>query len=179
MIRQGLVNTNYDPFVRGSFPVGVQTVYAIDTTRDGRPLTCEIWYPATQRYAGQDLGASLRDTFTVLPGLPAVWQAAVRDALPHPGTYPFIAFSHRSWGHRRQSTFLCTRLASHGYVVATVDYTGNTTMDLVQASRMAASGGDTPERRAARLQAWVAARVPDVQCMLDQLLSGAVGEVAD
>ena len=39
---------------------------------------------------------------------------------------PLILFSHASYGHRRQSSFLCAHLASHGYVVAAADHTGNT-----------------------------------------------------
>jgi len=35
----------------------------------------------------------------------------------------------RFGGHRRQSTFFCTHLASHGYVVAAADHTGNTTLE--------------------------------------------------
>src|SRR5713101_1984604 len=107
----------YDPFIRGPFPVGVRTGQAIDTTRQDRPLPCEVWYPAAVQYAGQDVAAATQDTFPVLPDVPPVRQAAVRDAVAHPGVYPLIAFSHSSGGHRRQSTFLCTHLASHGYMV--------------------------------------------------------------
>ncbi len=35
----------YDPFVRGEFPVGVHTIQAFDQARD-RLFPCEIWYPA-------------------------------------------------------------------------------------------------------------------------------------
>lgn len=35
---------------------------------------------------------------------------------------PLIVFSHYSGGHRRSATFLCTHLASHGYVVAVLDH---------------------------------------------------------
>src|SRR6266540_1642241 len=102
----------YDPFVRGPFPVGVRTAQAIDAVRDERPLTFEVWYPAGERYAGWDFAASSQDTFAVLPDLPPIRQAAVRDVAPHSGSYPLLAFSHSSWGHSRQSTFLCTHLAS-------------------------------------------------------------------
>jgi dienelactone hydrolase len=36
--------TDYDPFARGRFPVGVQTVHAHDAQRD-RVFPCEIWQP--------------------------------------------------------------------------------------------------------------------------------------
>ncbi|GAC1658462.1 MAG: hypothetical protein NVS9B15_20210 [Acidobacteriaceae bacterium] len=38
------------------------------------------------------------------------------------GPFPLIVFSHSTGGGRRQSTFLCEHLASHGYVVAALDH---------------------------------------------------------
>jgi predicted dienelactone hydrolase len=43
---------------------------------------------------------------------------------------PVILFSHGFAGTRMQSRFLCTHLASRGYVVAAPDHTGNTFLDL-------------------------------------------------
>lgn len=171
------MHTPYDPFVRGPFPVGVQTVRLVDATRDARALPVEIWYPATAHYAGQDLAVSARDTFAVAPGFPSVWQAAVREAVPRPGPYPLVLFSHGSFGHRRQSTFLCTHLASHGYVVGAVDHTGNTVREVAEAAWVAQCSEDAPERLA-RIQAMIAARIPDIRCLLDQLLGGAARAVA-
>src|SRR5262245_2754635 len=131
---------DYDPFARGPFPVGVRTEHAIDITRHRRQLPFELWYPAAAPYAGHDGTASTQDTFTVLPGSPPLRQAAVRDAEAHPGTYPLIAFSHSSGGHRRQSIFLCTHLASHGYVVVAVDHAGNTLQDAAALARRVAAG---------------------------------------
>src|SRR5262245_4059584 len=45
------------------------------------------------------------------------------------GPHPLVLFSHTSRGHRRQSTFLTSHLASHGYVVGSVDHVGNTATD--------------------------------------------------
>jgi len=113
----------------------------------------------------------------VLSGVPPLRQAAVRNAEAHPGAYPLIAFSHSSGGHRRQATFLCTHLASHGYIVVAVDHTGNTTRDAAALARLVAAGHDTPVQRETRVQEWIAARVPDLCCLLDHLLSGAAGEM--
>ncbi len=111
----------YDPFIRGRFPVGVHTIQALDTVR-GRLFPCEIWYPAVERYAGQDLAPGTQDIFTLPASGAPRSQMAVRDAAFHPGTYPLILFSHHSGGHRRAATFLCTHLSSHGYVVAALDH---------------------------------------------------------
>ena len=43
---------------------------------------------------------------------------------------PIVVFSHGFAGTRLQSRFICSHLASHGYVVASPDHAGNTFMDL-------------------------------------------------
>ena len=49
--------SEYDPFVRGRFPVGVRTIQGLDTVRD-RLFPCEIWYPAAAQHGGQDIALS-------------------------------------------------------------------------------------------------------------------------
>jgi predicted dienelactone hydrolase len=161
----------YDPFLRGRFPVGVRTIYARDATRD-RLFPCEIWYPASAEHEGQDLSPATQDAFTVpLRDTPRS-QTAVRDAAARPGTYALIVFSHSSGGDRRQSTFLCTHLGSHGYVVAAMDHSE------VVAPELARRAGETDEQKRARWDALIANRVPDIRFPLDHLLSGAVCDSA-
>lgn len=156
----------YDPFLRGRFPVGVRTLQAFDEAR-ARLFPCEVWYPADARHAGQDLATATQDSFTLRPGDAPRRQAAVRDAAARPGTYPLLVYSHPSGGHRRAATFLCTHLSSHGYVVAALDHSE------VLASELARRDGETAEQRAARWDAVIASRVPDVRFLLDRLLGGA------
>jgi dienelactone hydrolase len=153
-----------DPFARGPFAVGVRTEHLV---RDERPLPTEVWYPAQS--FGLDTSPLTQDHFTVLPGAPPQRQAAVRDAPPQPGAYPLVLFSHTSLGHRRQSTFLCTHLASHGFVVAALDHTGNTFVDLVERQR--AGTVLTSEQRDALIERIVADRVPDLRFLADWLLN--------
>jgi dienelactone hydrolase len=75
-----------------------------------------------------------------------------------------VVFSHSSGGGRRQSTFLCMHLASHGYVVAALDHSE------VVATELARGADETAEQTAARQRAWMANRVPDVCFLLDHLL---------
>jgi len=103
-----------------------------DAGRSGRPLPTEVWYPASEEFRGKDVAEGTRDNYELVPGLPPGWQEAVRDAEARKGPFPLVVFSHGFGGHRRQSTFLCTHLASHGYVVAAVDHTGNTIVEMVQ-----------------------------------------------
>jgi dienelactone hydrolase len=79
---------------------------------------------------------------------------------------PLIVFSHSSGGHRRSSSFLGRHLASHGYVVAALDHS-----ELV-APELARREGETGSERAARADAMIASRVPDVRFLLDFLLGG-------
>ena len=153
----------YDPFVRGRFPVGVCTIQGLDTVRD-RQFPCEIWYPAAAQHAGQDIASGIQDFFTVPSHDTPHGQMAVRNATAQPGTYPLIIFSHSSGGHRQQSTFLCTHLSSHGYVVAALDHSE------VVAAELARKDGETDEQKTARVEAWIANRVPDIRFLLEHLL---------
>ncbi len=164
---------SYDPFARGPFPVGVRT---LDAQRGPRSLPIELWYPATDEYAGRDVAPETRDTYELIPGLPSTWQDAVRDAGPRGGRFPLVAFSHGYGGHRRQSTFLCTHLASHGYVVAAVDHTGNTSIDILQLVMTLQMGGSAPPPEPILLE-FIELRPLDVRFMIDRVLAELDGRV--
>jgi len=153
----------YDPFVRGQFPVGVRTISVSDAARN-REFPCEIWYPAATEHAGQDLDPKMQDRFTPRSSGVEQTQMAVRDAAALPGLYALIIFSHHSGGHRRASTFLCTHLSSHGYVVAALDHSE------VIAPELARRNDESEEQKKARWQAVIDSRVPDVRFLLDRLL---------
>ncbi|HMF56674.1 MAG TPA: hypothetical protein VK619_10045, partial [Pyrinomonadaceae bacterium] len=156
----------YDPFVRGRFPVGVRTHQALDTARN-RLFPCEVWYPAAAQHAGEDISPDTQDFFTTQSADTPRSQMAVRNAAARIGTYPLIIFSHPSGGNRWSATFLCTHLSSHGYLVAALDHSE------VVAAELARKGSETEEQKTARQEAWIANRVPDIRFLLDHLLSGA------
>jgi predicted dienelactone hydrolase len=165
------VAEEYDPFVRGLLPVGVRTAKTLDPVRQQRTLPFEWWYPAPEDYRGQDFSPSTQDVFS-LPCGPPRTQAAVRNAKVRAGHYPLVVFSHTSNGHRRQSTFLCTHLASHGYVVVAPDHVGNTVIELEERNQRAAAGNPLSQAdRDTLIQRIIADRVPDIRCVLDHLLS--------
>ncbi len=87
------------------------------------------------------------------------------------GACPLVLFSHSSGGGRRQSTFLCNHLSSHGYVVAAMDHSE------AVAPELARREGETAEQKAARGEAWIANRVPDIRFLLDHLLNAARGDL--
>ena len=152
----------YDPVFRGPFPVGVRTIEAHDLARE-RIFPCEIWYPAATKHAGQDLALETQDTFTVPHGTKRS-QMAVRDADAHRGRYPLTLFSHASGAGRRSASFLCTHLASHGYIVAALDHSE------VVAPELRRKEFEPDKERAARWQNVIGSRVPDMQFLLDQML---------
>lgn len=167
-----LVAMKYDPFVRGPHPVGVRSAVVEDASRGDRRLEVELWYPAADRHAGEDLSPQLQDRYTIF-GSQQVTQAALRDAEAAPGNFPLIVFSHGMAGHRRQSTFFCTHLASHGYLVVSPDHGGNTIADLVAlVLRVRAEGGQPDIEQL--LESYVFDRPRDVEAVLDALASGAL-----
>jgi len=117
----------YNPFNRGKYPVGVRT----DVWHDkpiNQDIPVEIWYPATQQYKGQDIDEDTQDTFIpiwVAEGFATAEdlakQEAVRDALEEIGKFPLVLLIHGWAGYRRESTFIGTHLASHGYIVVSPD----------------------------------------------------------
>ncbi|HVP31628.1 MAG TPA: dienelactone hydrolase family protein [Myxococcota bacterium] len=174
---------SYDPFARGPHPVGVRSFEPTDAAR-GRTLPLEVWYPAAEAHRGADLSPETQDTYQVLALFPGAPQAAVRDAEPAPlprGRAPVVVFSHGFGGHRRQTTFLCTHLASHGYVVAAPDHVGNTVADMMQTFMDVQAGKPLPDPDAL-LGSMIAARPADASFVLDWLLGGGaagVSELAD
>jgi predicted dienelactone hydrolase len=93
---------------------------------------------------------------------------------------PLVLYSHASYGHARQSAFLATHLASHGYTVAAADHTGNTAADFAERARRLAAGDirpRTPEEAEEYLRRIIADRVPDLRALLDHVLSGALSEI--
>ncbi|MCX5757722.1 MAG: dienelactone hydrolase family protein, partial [Candidatus Hydrogenedentes bacterium] len=154
-----------DPAKAGPYPVGVTTMQftdhdRIDTlTKKPRSLLTEIWYPATDD--SKDLPKNrfldffLRGTDAALPILMQVafnfdvkqleetfHNFAVRDARIRDGSFPLVLFSHGNGGLRFQNAFLCEHLASHGYIVAAPDHTGNAAVTYVDGQMVAFNEAD-------------------------------------
>jgi dienelactone hydrolase len=143
-----------DPETAGPYPVGVTTMLLTDDSRDSlvgdgpRRMIMEVWYPATEET--RDLEPT--DLYSFFRGVPgtaiamvmkaafgADYQAAaeamdivaVRDARIADGKYPLILFSHGNGGMRSQAIWWCEHMASHGYIVASPDHTGNAGVTII------------------------------------------------
>lgn len=123
---------------RGAYSVGVRTLeIAIQNQPDilhadaatgkaplyDRPLTLEIWYPATIP-AGQTESAVYEAAMPSGPGTFRLAGQALRDAPPvRSEAFPLVILSHGYPGSRTFLSYLGENLASKGYVVVAIDHT--------------------------------------------------------
>ena len=130
-----VVEEPFAPVGEGRYEVGVQTLVLDDDPE--RPLTVDVWFPLD---SGADVSTLAPVRYTLIPGVyyesPAAF-AATPDALSADGPFPLIVYSHGSGGLRYIHSAYTESLASHGYVVAAPDHTGNTAIE-----RIAGSGDD-------------------------------------
>jgi len=126
-----------------------------------------VWYPATKAYEGKDFDSATQDRYEMVPGMGESVQQAVKDAEAKSGQRRLVVFSHGFGGERRQTTFLCCHLASHGYVVAAMDHVGNTAADMI--SEEGAAGDPRVIER------FIQSRPCDVSFVIDQMLAGQSG----
>ncbi len=166
----------------GPYAVGVRTIELVDTRRQDpytgghRTLVTEIWYPAivadgaetnkfTDYFRGHEQAA--REIVKRFQGeLEEVNKrfvcTAVRDARRRAGRYPLLVFSHGNGGFRHQNTFQVEHLASHGYIVAAPDHSGNCGVTVLQDRYLPYNGEGRQRSRLDRPQ--------DVKFVVDQLL---------
>lgn len=139
-----------EPSGRGPYSVGYTERVLTDDRRDGRQLVTSIWYPVPPD-AGGDAAS-----YEVLPGF-ALTRDGVLDGAPAAeGPFPLVVFSHGNGGTRIQSLELTETLASHGFVVAAPDHTGNTFLETGDVEAALRSATDRP---------------PDVSFVIDAMLS--------
>lgn len=106
----------------GPWSVGHQdasVVYGDAIGGGERTLHLSLWYPTT---------ATDGDDATYFFGAleaEGVWQ----DAPVAAGRFPLVVYSHGHQAYAEVSGFLMEHLASHGWIVAAPDHTGNTTFD--------------------------------------------------
>ncbi|MEM1120799.1 MAG: dienelactone hydrolase family protein [Bacteroidota bacterium] len=134
---------------RGQYKVGVQTLKFINNnqvdilnTKDGvdpiydRPITVEVWYPAS--LATNEKALVTYDEVMGTNGdpkrplIPFTFQGrAARNAQPvaTDNPFPLVIISHGYVGSRFLMTYLTENLASKGYVVVALDHTESTFRD--------------------------------------------------
>ncbi|HCC46363.1 MAG TPA: hypothetical protein DEQ32_18320 [Gammaproteobacteria bacterium] len=158
--------TEYNPFERGSHPVGTRQFSWIDQSRD-HEMPVDVWYPATNAHAGEDFDPDKMARYEIVPGLGESSQHAVMNAESESGCFPLVVFSHGYGGERRQSTFFYTHLASHGFVVAAMDHVGNTIINMISGQ---SKTGDIEFMRR-----FILSRPADASFVIDQMIAGEAG----
>ncbi len=101
------------------------------------------------------------------------------------GTYPLVVFSHGSMGIRTSNQTLFEDLASHGYVVVSIDHTRHALYSTdTSGHQIWADGGyldeirrenarGDPEQSLGLYRRWMALRVADIDFVIDYVLDGA------
>ena len=135
---------------RGKLKVGVKTIQVVNpnqidilssdeekTVLYDRPLTLEIWYPASLGIEEKEevIYDQVMGNFSDpnRPLIPFKFKGrARRDAVSNSseGPYPLIIVSHGYTGSRLLFTYLTENLASKGYVVVSIDHTDSTFLDV-------------------------------------------------
>jgi predicted dienelactone hydrolase len=137
------------PDMLGSYAVGHAAFIAEDPDRSKRSILIDVWYPVDEADAAEEprtqyplAGAIMLTSDVAVEGLPIASSA---------GPLALLVFSHGYGGINTQSTQLMESLASHGFIVASPEHTGNTAFD---------QSDEMPELQ----------RVPDVSFVIDTLL---------
>lgn len=143
-----------NPLKWGPYKVGVRTEVFVDVARDcaitgeKRTLVTEFWYPLAE--VGDESPPNTFADFWVRPAGVAAGHLAMagfggnfnttnekfrnvarRDAAIHDSSFPLLVFSHGNGGFRHQNTWQAEYLASHGYIVAAPDHTGNAAISIL------------------------------------------------
>ena len=136
------------PDALGSYAVGHTAFTAEDASRDGRSVLIDVWYPVDE----VDAVDEPKTEYPLLGAISLTSKVAV-DGLPvasAEGPLALLVFSHGFGGINTQSTQLMEILASHGFIVASPEHTGNTAFD---------TSDEMPQLQ----------RVPDVSLVIDRL----------
>ncbi|MEV6302111.1 acetylhydrolase [Actinoplanes sp. NPDC051861] len=122
------------PRPTGPHPIGAVVLDLPDGAHD-RELMATVLYPARPGTGRDTLlpwlpAAPMRALMAANdfdPAIAAPVTAAHQDApvLPARNRRPIVLYSHGNNSHRGEATILMQELASHGYIVATVDHTGD------------------------------------------------------
>ena len=133
----------------GEFGVGHTSYTAVDAAREERRLKVDVWYPTDLADTSGRLTA-----YPLAPLIDLTSEVAREGITPHSaGPHTLLVFSHGYGAINTQSIELMEILASHGFVVASLEHTGN-----AQPSDHQDSFDDA-----------AANRVPDVRHVIDSM----------
>jgi predicted dienelactone hydrolase len=167
----------------GNHRVGTVSLHLVDTGRQDpwkpdrkRELMINLWYPArdVDRYprapwATEGLAPSFDELGLGIPPGTVDWAAPLTSAglgAPAIGRWPVVLYSPGFGGPRSAATVQVQDLASHGYVVVTIDHTYETTVEFPGGRVEAPVPQDGSP---ASMKTAIDARVADTRFVLDEL----------
>jgi len=122
------------PAPTGPYPVGTTILNFTDQSRpephnptNRRQLVAQLWYPAAPSHNPVARYKRWREATLPTFYLALLPTNSRLDAPVASETFPIILFNHRWNGQRTQNTDLAEDLASHGYVVVSIDHPYNST----------------------------------------------------
>ena len=153
------------PAPGGPYEIGTVTYHLVDETRpeiytedsgDVREIVVQLWYPAVPGdnaprapyleavdIAGPAVAARLNLPPFLLNHVDLIEAHSFLEAPVAPGgPYPLLVFSHGLRGLRAQNTVLMETLASHGYVVASIDHTYGNVLTVFPDGKVAFYNGE-------------------------------------
>jgi predicted dienelactone hydrolase len=129
-----------EPFAApgGPYAVGTREFHWIDSgraeiftkdTADRRHVMVQVWYPAPPQAAGTEKSPWIRnlDQYKDSPEFKQVAHIRTNSVFEAPvlaGRWPVLIYNHGGGWTRWSGTFTTEMLASHGYVVFSVDHAG-------------------------------------------------------
>ncbi|GGW67324.1 alpha/beta hydrolase family protein [Alishewanella tabrizica] len=132
--------------IAGPYSVGVRTLSIVHTDQlepltqhiEDRPLVLEVWYPAHIQAAMpsgitqvSSVNMAIYENVTKSHQAFSVQGSAYRDAKPDLSQrYPLVVLSHGYTGYRTLMYYLGEHLASHGYVVVSIDHPHSTNREI-------------------------------------------------
>ena len=129
--------TTPPPDQAGPYKVGRTTFTFTDSTRNNRSLQTDVWYPIDQSTSTPTHSVyAIGVDEPLIPGVTITSTMAYSSGAVAAGTsWPLIVYSHGDSTWRYISWFVCEQLASHGFIVAACDHTGDTAVDFVNGTQ--------------------------------------------
>jgi predicted dienelactone hydrolase len=149
------------PASTGPYPIGTVALHLVDRSRPDRvagpghyrELMVSVWYPARD-VARHPRAVWLPDPlmralleYNEIPAGPVAAPPITAGHVGAPvrragGRLPVVVFSHEAHDQRADTTIVVQELASHGYLVVTVDHTYDAFVEFPDGRRLAPLDGD-------------------------------------
>jgi hypothetical protein len=175
------------PAPTGRHRLGTASLYLVDPSRPDpwvpsqrvRQLMIQLWYPA-EAVDGYPRAPYMTSptarAYEKIMGLPRLnWPITAghlgAQVRPRAGGWPVVLYSHGLGGERTETTCLVEDLASHGYVVVTIDHVHDADVVVLPDGRVefCAVPAPTVDKDTPATTKEIVSRVADVRFVLDQL----------